>query len=520
MKYLPGMGKTVWILVFFALMLPLSWAADTPFYVNLQNSPLYVRAGFDSAALAAPDFRPSAAKNGPWREFTQWKNVIISKINLPGEANFPRRPFLSPFGRPEQEWTIAIPFTMEQEPPAFPGIFLAAIGDNWEMYLNGTLIRREMHLDNGSEPQVRRIREHHSQRDVFFPIDRSLIIRGDNLLVFRIVGDPTDQTIGLQYSAPYYLADYEYIHQKNSENLKMILIGVFMLVGVYHFLIFAIQRESRYNGICGIFSLCMGFYFLCRTHGIYRLIPDTWIVVKLEFFFIFMALPVLAFYTETLCLRRIQTITKIYSGLCAFLALSQLFLVHSYGSDALIVWQILAIPAFLWILVRNILLPFVKEVQKGNGIRTALWDSYPGNMLIGATLFILFAMADILNALFLHYPHSLNRYGMCIFVLAMAVMLARLYGRLNRELEAKSVLLENIESPAVSLEALFKARRLTDREREVARLMVNGLSNNQIAEQLFISEPAVKFHITNIYRKFKIEGKNSGRAVFLGKLLK
>jgi hypothetical protein len=197
---------------------------------------------------------------------------------------------------------------------------------------------------------------------VFFPIDRALFRTEKNLLVFRIVGDPTDQTIGFQYSAPYYLADYEYINRKNSETLEMLLIGVFMLTGVYHFLIFAINRKSLYNCLCGAFSLCMGLYYFSRTHGIYRLIPDTWIVVKMEFFFIFLTIPVLGAYSELLCLGRIQRVTKLYSSLFAFLAVSQLFFVHSYGSDALIVWQLLGIPALLWIFVRTILLPFVREM--------------------------------------------------------------------------------------------------------------------------------------------------------------
>ena len=43
--------------------------------------------------------------------------------------------------------------------------------------------------------------------------------------------------------------------------------------------------------------------------------------------------------------------------------------------------------------------------------------------------------------------------------------------------------------------------RLTRREREVARLLAAGLSNRQIAEQLFVSERTAETHVQNILMK-------------------
>lgn len=42
---------------------------------------------------------------------------------------------------------------------------------------------------------------------------------------------------------------------------------------------------------------------------------------------------------------------------------------------------------------------------------------------------------------------------------------------------------------------------LTERELEVLRSMVEGLNNNNIAEQLFVSQSTVKFHVSNILMK-------------------
>lgn len=40
---------------------------------------------------------------------------------------------------------------------------------------------------------------------------------------------------------------------------------------------------------------------------------------------------------------------------------------------------------------------------------------------------------------------------------------------------------------------------LTRREREVLELMARGKSNNQIAQELYLSGPAVAKHVSNIF---------------------
>ena len=42
---------------------------------------------------------------------------------------------------------------------------------------------------------------------------------------------------------------------------------------------------------------------------------------------------------------------------------------------------------------------------------------------------------------------------------------------------------------------------LTERELEILRLMVDGLSNPEIAKKLFVSRSTVKFHVSNILMK-------------------
>jgi DNA-binding NarL/FixJ family response regulator len=55
--------------------------------------------------------------------------------------------------------------------------------------------------------------------------------------------------------------------------------------------------------------------------------------------------------------------------------------------------------------------------------------------------------------------------------------------------------------------------QLTDREKEVIKVIADGLTNREISRELFISESTVENHIHNIYEKLEIT--NRAQAVAL-----
>lgn len=56
---------------------------------------------------------------------------------------------------------------------------------------------------------------------------------------------------------------------------------------------------------------------------------------------------------------------------------------------------------------------------------------------------------------------------------------------------------------------------LTDREMDVLRLIAKGLSNKQIATELFISEETVKVHIRNLLRKLNVHSRVAATVLYL-----
>jgi DNA-binding NarL/FixJ family response regulator len=48
---------------------------------------------------------------------------------------------------------------------------------------------------------------------------------------------------------------------------------------------------------------------------------------------------------------------------------------------------------------------------------------------------------------------------------------------------------------------------LTNREREILRLVAEGHSNAQLAAMLWVTEQTVKFHLSNVYRKLNVSNR-------------
>ncbi len=74
-------------------------------------------------------------------------------------------------------------------------------------------------------------------------------------------------------------------------------------------------------------------------------------------------------------------------------------------------------------------------------------------------------------------------------------------GRMTLSSEATEALVHSTTQPVVP------ADDLTEREREVLALLVDGLSNQEIADKLFLGVGTVKFHVRNIYSKLGVASR-------------
>jgi hypothetical protein len=230
-----------------------------------------------------------------------------------------------------------------------PGINLAGLGDNWEIYLNGALIKSEMHLDRDGH-----IYSHRNYHNVYFPVNNTLFKQGENILALRIAGDPAFNDVGMFYATPYEVDAYPAILSQNDETITLALIGIYLFMGLYHLFMYLVRKKDPHNLFYGLFSVILGIYYLARTNAIYAFIPDRGITLKIELFCAYTILPLGAMFLENLCLKRTVLFTKIYSFLFAVLAVTQLFFSLSFSMDTLILWSFGAMAAAPFILVHDV----------------------------------------------------------------------------------------------------------------------------------------------------------------------
>lgn len=74
-------------------------------------------------------------------------------------------------------------------------------------------------------------------------------------------------------------------------------------------------------------------------------------------------------------------------------------------------------------------------------------------------------------------------------------------GRMTLSSEATEALVHSTTQPVIH------GDELTDREREVLALLVDGMSNQEIADKLFLGLGTVKFHVRNIYSKLGVDNR-------------
>jgi signal transduction histidine kinase/CheY-like chemotaxis protein len=440
---------------FFILLRPLE-SGPGPLRIDLADCPVYMKRGFSAADVNGKPEGWDAARPTGDRTAAQVKNFLPAR----------GRPFLAPRKNRDEEFTFLVPFTMDAErmdlfrrdPPVFPGLYLAGIGDNWEVYLNGKPVRSQVHLDG--EGQIRR---HHAWRRVAVRLDRNLFREGENYLGFRIIGSPSYGDTGLFYASPYFIDDYRIVDTYASDRSALICSTIYVFVGLYHLLLFFMRRQERYNLYYALFSVVVGVYFLCRNPVIYTVFDNSGISFRLEYLSLYWIGFLLGAFFEELNFRRITVPTRIYGIFYLFLSVSSCLFSVEYADNALSLWQMSSIPLLAYVACYDVIYPFVRQVWKtwragGTGsilpaLARGLFKTSQGNIVVILVLLVGTAAYDVFDALFFRRSVVLTRYSFFLFNVCSALVLARrMASSYNQASQLNEILEARVKERTAALE--------------------------------------------------------------------
>ena len=131
--------------------------------------------------------------------------------------------------------------------------------------------------------------------------------------------------------------------------------------------------------------------------------------------------------------------------------------------------------------------------------------------LCGGALIVLLRLVEYR---FLVVEHSLEIYGGLIALLFAAL---GIWLGLKLTKTKETIVVKEIPAPSSFTlnQTRLRALGITRRELEILELIARGLSNREIAEQLFVSENTVKTHSSRLFDK--LSARRRTQAVQLGK---
>ena len=196
--------------------------------------------------------------------------------------------------------------------------------------------------------------------------------------------------------------------------------------------------------------------------------------------------------TEMIKILLVDDHAVVRSGLSKFLMVNKDFKLVGEASDGEEAVQLTALHRPDVILM-DLMMPGVDGITATRRIHT----KYPEVKIIALTSFSEQNMVE--GALQAGAAGYLQK-NVAAVELANAIRSANA-GRMTLSPEAAQVLAESLTQPHIP------GSDLTEREREVMRLMVDGCNNNEIASRLVISLGTVKFHISNIFQKLGVDSR-------------
>lgn len=305
----------------------------------------------------------------------------------------------------------------------------------------------------------------------------------------------------------------------NSKLLTGLIFGCFITAGLYHLALFLLNRQQ---------TILLVFGFSCLVHAFVSvnfvgvMFPDiNWqIVLRMEYILFIIAVSMLAILISMLFPNALH---RWAAG--GYLVVCGLYIIIIIATDTIVFTHMLPIYQGISIAMSAYALIRLTMQLKERTAKSVL-------AFIGLAVVVVFSVCGVLrlNGVYIFgsllSEHIDVREGMVLFIFCFAVLLSIEQSETTKRLEdVKNALakadnsyknllqkMENDKVPHVTLPDL----NLTKREKDVALLLLDGKTRDEIAGLLYISMGTVNYHCTNIYRKANVNSLGELVSLFWG----
>ena len=380
---------------------------DSRGIIDLSPGRWYLKLGFE------PGDERGDFKNHP--DVQSVKNTPINPsqiLNIPPETTYPRVAVLKEF-----HWS-------PKPGDGAMALFINGLGENWEIYINGHLLAREMHLNSRGE-----IMRRHYVRHRMVGVNNHFLKEGVNRLVLHLVGHVPapwlrqNDYFGLINGRGYYFGDFEAIHQAYEPRGRLLISIFSFALGIFFLLVYLRNTSARYILYYSLFSLLAWLFNFLQVSSLNTYIYDTSLLDRFVYFSLYLLFPTYGmflhyYFYDT---ERPNRIIRVLIGFSIAFSFCTLVLPVYLLTALSHVWGALAVLVMLYGIYYCI-----QAMYRGK--RDAL--KFLLALLLAGTL----ATFDILDGLYMRWGSDSVSLSFFVLIFLFAVLIANHFFRIQGEL--------------------------------------------------------------------------------------
>jgi signal transduction histidine kinase/diacylglycerol kinase family enzyme/DNA-binding NarL/FixJ family response regulator len=363
-----------------------------------------------------------------------WVNLTGKTLSL-GESELVKpykQPMFTPTDLPVRYYTYQMKFNISPEKNTYikdnvlvPGIYIEAIADNWEIFVNGNLIRREIYLDESGNIAV-----HRSVSAYSIPFDKDYLKEGENTLTFNIIAHPNTVDSGIYYNSEVYIDDIDAIEKANANFFLLFFTGITAFMGFYNLLVFFGNKEEKAYLYYSLVQFLLAVYIFTNTSWISVLILNTQITKRLEYISMTL-LPILVLlFAQGVAKEKIGIFMRIVAAVQILIAVLLPFGGVQFSVDLLLLSEACMLISLFYGMITGV--KWLTKTAKAEnpegritlrGFTAVLFLTVLGNTFIGLLFVIVCAVFGVIRSTFLEADQNSVIVGLFAFVLAVSFSL-------------------------------------------------------------------------------------------------